>query len=300
MGLNLAYIQDFLSHYPYSKEAVDFYTNTVKKINENEAFADEIMLLAKDYMAETLPMYKVIMALEATAEKYNFNVFVLDGIFVLAASEILLEHYLKKGYPAQLFYDTMTDFYCKTYECIKNRGVFGTFVLSWYEVIFKMSAIALGRFIYEKIPFDEDFVTKSGYVIKKDRPVYSFHIPSSGVSLTDQVRFDSYKRAYDFFKEELSDGVLVLHCSSWLLNPDHEEMLPADSNIVKFGKDFEIYNVSYLEDSWRIFGASSMEPVENWPEDSSLQKAYKTWLLNGNKIKYAKGVIVFDGEKIVR
>ena len=37
-----------------------------------------------------------------------------------------------------------------------------------------------------------DFTTSCGHEIKSGDKYVNFHIPSSGVSLTDEIRFDSY------------------------------------------------------------------------------------------------------------
>ena len=67
--------------------------------------------------------------------------------------------------------------------------------------------------------------------------------------------------------------------------------------------DFEIFDSSEHEgfgDDWRVFGHYTDFPLEEWPEDTSLRKAYKKWLTDGNPTGHGCGVIVFDGEKILR
>ena len=53
-------------------------------------------------------------------------------------------------------------------------------------------------------------------------------------------------------------------------------------------------------DAWRVFGKYGYKSAKYWPEDSSMRKAFKTHVLNGGKTGSGHGVIVFDGEKIVR
>ena len=92
----------------------------------------------------------------------------------------------------------MADLRCKLIECIKCEEVPGTFVAGWYNGFFKLERFAYGRFQFEESDYgyDFDFVTKAGYRLTKGQPVIGFHIPSSGVPLTDEVRLDAYKKAY--------------------------------------------------------------------------------------------------------
>ena len=66
--------------------------------------------------------------------------------------------------------------------------------------------------------------------------------------------------------------------------------------------DFYIYD-QYIsdikEDLWRIFGKQDKLPYNELPEDTSLKRAYKNWLIEKNETGGGVGVIVFDGEKII-
>ena len=95
---------------------------------------------------------------------------------------------------------------------------------------------------------------------------------------------------------------MVLHCSSWLLDPKQKEFLPEHSNVLKFMNDFQVYrNEDYenFPDGWRIFGDAWGLPVEQLPEKTGLQRAYKKWLLAGNRGGRGWGFLLFDGEKII-
>ena len=87
-----------------------------------------------------------------------------------------------------------------------------------------------------------------------------------------------------------------------MFHKKHYNFLPESSNILKFMNDFYIYD-GYIsdikEDLWRIFGRYEKSPVSELPEDTSLKRAYKEWLMKGNEVGGGVGVIVFDGEKII-
>ena len=78
--------------------------------------------------------------------------------------------------------------------------------------------------------------------------------------------------------------------------------LPQTSNILDFMRDFDIIEPRYSEQpyaSWRIFGRYFEEPFDRLPRDTSLRKAYADWLAAGHNTGSGRGLILFDGEKIV-
>ena len=78
------------------------------------------------------------------------------------------------------------------------------------------------------------FGANVSFEIKNPDKTLGFHIPSSGIPLTDEVRLDSYKKAYEFFKDyRREDGLMIFECGSWLLWDGYKEFLPAKSNILK-------------------------------------------------------------------
>ena len=91
-------------------------------------------------------------------------------------------------------------------------------------------------------------------------------------------------------------------CHSWLLYPPYGEILSPTSNIVSFQRDFDITGQEASEefdDAWRLFGGDYKKPLEDLPERTSMQRAFKNYLLAGGKAGEGRGVLIFDGEKIV-
>ena len=54
-------------------------------------------------------------------------------------------------------------------------------------------------------------------------------------------------------------------------------------------------------DDWRVFGAAAdkKEPVENYPEDTRMRRAFKKYMLEGGEFGEGVGILVFDGEKLL-
>ncbi|MGN0478244.1 MAG: hypothetical protein ACI4GO_02305, partial [Hominenteromicrobium sp.] len=156
---------------------------------------------------------------------------------------------------------------------------------------------------YEAILFRHDEpVTVGGYTIHPGDTVYNMHIPSCG-PLTRAARIDSYKKAYDFYKDKLGGKPMVFACESWLLFPGNREILPPTLNMVDFISDFYIYKSEEYEefyDKWRVFGKDFEKPDAELPEDTTQRRCFKAWLLAGKKTGGGEGVFLYDGERFIK
>lgn len=289
----------------FPPEAVSLFDNIALKLDSDPEFNKEFNKIRIRYLyPNSGNLGKYVEMVESLAVKYSVNPYSLDMVFLIVCSEWLKKQYHKKSLSDDLYWNTVMDFKYKLCECIDFLGVPGTFVAGWNNGFFVLNRFTLGRFQFEKDRFPVNFITSSGLRIRKGQKCINFHIPSSGISLTDEVRFRSYKMAYGFYKNYLTkDGYLVLKCSSWLLYPEQIHFLNSECNILRFLNDFEIFESGEYErfdDAWRIFGSASNSAPEFWPEDTSLQKAYKNRIVSGNKTGYGCGVIVFDGDKIIK
>ena len=79
-------------------------------------------------------------------------------------------------------------------------------------------------------------------------------------------------------------------------------MLGDSSNIISFQDDFTILEIDdgAFQDAWRVFGTAAEGPTEQLPEDTSMQRVFKKHLLSGGKNGSALGVLVFDGERLLK
>ncbi len=303
---NSQFIKDFMNRYSYPEEAQKVFLEIGSRLDSESDFAEEFDGIVNEFMFPTADdLGEALEKVTKLAEEKNINEYSLHFVFLLNCLPILKERYAEAGLSEELFYNTMADLGYKLKECMDCEEVSGTFVAGWNHGFFDMTRFTYGRFQYEirEFSFEKDFVTSCGKVLKNGDKYINFHIPSSGVSLTDDVRLDSYKKAYNVYKHLFPDGNVIFGCGSWLLFPRHKEFLPEKSNILKFMSDFEL--ISYEEkenfnDGWRIFGKDSDLPIEQLPRTNSLQKAYADWFAAGNKGGSGFGIIVFDGEKIVR
>jgi hypothetical protein len=85
--------------------------------------------------------------------------------------------------------------------------------------------------------------------------VINIHIPRTGTPMDVQSCDESFARAKAFFAEETGE-VCAFVCSSWLLYPEHEQMLSHESNVYKFMKRFDVFRSGTSKgrgDLWRLF-----------------------------------------------
>src|SRR5699024_8014369 len=85
------------------------------------------------------------------------------------------------------------------------------------------------------------------------------------------------------------EGVPFL-CTSWLLSPALKECLPEGSRIRSFQDEYEVTDVFPEPDSFLTWVYKRPDiPVADLPEDTSLQRNLKKYLLAGGKVGEAKG-----------
>ncbi len=241
-----------------------------------------------------------ITALEEVSGVHEYT---LELIVLLSCAEKLYKKYIAEGIDEEIFFDTMIDLKVKNLECIENYGFCGTFVGGWFRGFYNMTRFKLGRFEYDMHKFGFSKYEIEGDKIEKDMFCLGMHIPSHLESLTEEIRLDSYKKAYNFFKEKFPTKYMYVLCGSWLLYPDNAKILPASSKTVEFLKDFDIlqYSTQYdFGDQWRVFGIKheKTEP-KDLPRNTSMQRAFAEWLEKGNRAGSGSGVLVFDGEKVL-
>jgi hypothetical protein len=105
------------------------------------------------------------------------------------------------------------------------------------------------------------------------------HIPEAG-PLTPEAVAASLDEARVFFPRHFPDECYTaFSCGSWLLDPQLREYLPADSNIIRFQRRFELE--PYEEPEWldadvevrRFVFRTLTTPLDQLPRDTVLQRA---------------------------
>ena len=283
----------------FPKEASDFFEESYKKI-ASVSGAEETLRSAMDTYFECETTEEVESILAKVSDESGVHRYTVDMIFLLTGLEELCRRYRAKGYSEELFVDTMKDLTYKLRECRDVYGIWGTSVFFWYHRFFKMDLFSQGRLQFHHRPFPQE---KYKDILKTGDNVFACHIPSSGPLYYEDV-MESLKRAYKFYSDELVDGVLRVHCSSWLLYPPHaEHLFPEGSNLKRFYDLFDVFESKQdpqNKDFFRVFGKNYSEDILNEVvADNTLRRNLKKYLLDGNCMGSGVGIILFDGEKII-
>ena len=208
--------------------------------------------------------------------------------------------YRKENLSDEIYIDNMKDLdiWAKKYE--KENGVKGLYKehFEWVNNILEMKVIKLGRLQFEIMEKTDDDLQN---ILKKNCPIENFnknflfinvHI-REGEKLEFKACEKSYKMAENFYKSKgYSFSKIVFVCYSWLLNPDLKILLPENSNIIRFQKKYNIFFSNENEEKpqiiERIFEKTEKD-IENWEQNTILQKKLKEAWLKGQRFPMTKG-----------
>lgn len=190
------------------------------------------------------------------------------------------DKYNELGISEKIFIDTMK-FFPRFLQDHKDRHESYCYVWAWWAVRqISMVEYRIGELEYEMR-------------MENERHVIDIHIPADADMTVSQLR-KSYLESLDFFKKHYTEFIGVdMVCSSWLLAPSLKNVLHENSKILQFQKAFDIRHIE--EDSlgfmdW-VYGSRDI-PIEELPEDTSLQRNLKLYLRNNGKIEWASGKLI--------
>lgn len=116
------------------------------------------------------------------------------------------------------------------------------------------------------------------------------HIPEGDKMLHEDC-IESYRAAIDFFTEHFPEKQFRgFTCNSWLLDPELQRILPAESNIVRFQREFYLIPIPAddIQTFSRVFG-SKPEDLSKAPRETSLQRAILAHIAAGNQMRRGFG-----------
>lgn len=118
--------------------------------------------------------------------------------------------------------------------------------------------------------------------------VLEVHIPAES-KLSHEACGESFKMSVDFFNKHFPELPFCGYmCTSWLLDPQLKEILPATSNIVKFQCEFYLYPILShdFQAFERVFGGKQ-DNIESLKlkAQTSLQKAIINHISKGNHMR---------------
>ena len=212
----------------FPAEAVKLFEKIAKRIDDSQFFSARFQAAKDQVLAhENGRLDEALDKLSKLAVLYGIKNYSLHMVFLLSLTEDVLARYREKGISEDIYWESVMDLKYKFKECVECKECFGTFVAGWNSGFICLNRFALGRFQFEYTTWGgDDYTSSAGITVKKGDKTVGFHIPSSGVPLTDEVRLDSYKRAYEFFKDQRrEDGLMIFECGSWLIYEDYKTFL---------------------------------------------------------------------------
>jgi hypothetical protein len=173
------------------------------------------------------------------------------------------------------------------HEVTGFRGV-GLFPLWGPPQVFCGVDLSIGRhsFTRTELAFGDD---PAGFVLQ-------VHIPPTG-PLTEAASRESIDAALAFFARHYADEpIAALVCRSWMLDPQLRDVLPGDSNILRFQDGWQLLPLVPLDDVWeddREFhrlglqlrtpddGPLTAEHLARVPQDTRLQRGFVDLIRRG-------------------
>lgn len=219
-------------------------------------------------------------------------------LLYMTASGPLKKRYEEKKIPDEIFYDSMNSMVEKMETFYKFHGFWGCASFAW-----PIRHLSFGMFRCERLAFciaihsEPDAVYRGKTYLSTGEPYLQIHIPDND-PFDHALVLRSYDKARWFFKTyfpEESRNIRYFRCRSWLLFDGLKELLPPQSNILRFQGDFEM--VDQLETPPddvlnRLFG-SVKQNLDEYHPVTSLQINTIAYLKAGKKLGSGVGFIPF-------
>ena len=294
----IEYVLSFMDELGFDKEAVESLSADIEKIYANEDAKALFAGAVDDYEKDIHSNYTELReAAKRAGEIVGVHAYSAELLLFICFSKHLRELYRLRGISDRIWFDSMSDLKWKLWECKAVKGIWGSFVAGWFPGFFNLTRFALGRLQFEIVAFDGEY-EKNGKKLKKGDKVINVHIPRTLTPLDKESRDDAYAQAAEFFRDMTDGAPIAFVCSSWLLYPEAEKILPAHSNIRGFMADYDMIRSKVngegeYGDMWRLFDMDFTGDLNDYPEDSSLRRAYKKFLLDGNRTGSGYGVFFY-------
>ena len=127
--------------------------------------------------------------------------------------------------------------------------------------------------------------------LRQGDTVLDIHIPPTDPFKVEDCR-DSLRQAYAFFARYSPERpIKASFCHTWFFTPQLQQLLPPESNVVRFQREFYLFPFAggpgFL---WTfVFGEKITDPAAA-PRDTSLRRAVLDWLAAGKELFDLPGV----------
>lgn len=132
-------------------------------------------------------------------------------------------------------------------------------------------------------------------ILQPGDTVLDLHIPRKD-PFTPQACRDSLRRAFEFFRVQAPERPFkAAYCHTWFFTPQLQQILPPESNIVRFQREFYLYPYSggpgFL---WSYVFGEKVTSLAGAPRDTSIRRAVLDWIDAGGELFDLAG-LMFHG-----
>lgn len=173
-------------------------------------------------------------------------------------------------------------------------------IMAWGSYYMRGNLVSIGRLQFE-------------YGLKSAERESSFapnaccvylHVPAGDNGLKEEAVKRSLKKASCLLPQyypELAGKKIVYCIHSWLLSPQLAQILPPDSNIMKFQNLFTITDYyegtsSFLTNIFQIKNGKGID-FADLPEDTKLRREIKTYLLQSKPLQNGSGYLIWNEDR---
>lgn len=211
---------------------------------------------------------------------------------MLAAALKTGRTYAEKGMPEKVWVDTMACFsrFVKEDQVSYGKDCFTRAFWAYRQLA--MTLFRIGTMEYEMVPLHGAPVDLPELKAELGEPALSLHIPSDA-DLSRESLDATYAEAKAFFAKFYPEyKYRCAWCGSWIISPKLRDVLPENSRILIFQSDFIFTHIREESDSYKhwVYKNPDLEP-KDFPEDTSLQRRLKAYVLAGNNPGSAEGIL---------
>lgn len=207
---------------------------------------------------------------------------------VIESLKYTKQKYDALGIDEKIFVDTMSDIkiWCQENN---NKGLENS---NWLFNHINCELFKIGRLQFQLYKCNNPTLKYKYLPFEKGDSLVYIHIPT-GEKLSLEECKKSIVESLSFFKRYFPDyNYRYYFCESWLIYENNKEFMKPDSNIVKFS---QLFNIAYSVD----VDAQAIERIfkkrrlfkSNYPENTSLQKSAKEYIITGGKLGIGIGYI---------
>ena len=297
------YCKNLLRFLGKSKEIVTVIPPVPDNANTWYPFNESVpKIIEKWYLALNFPtelnreFYKALDTIRIsdaiTVENYDYTC--TDGkrnfLSFLYMCEALEQKYTQLGISREVLLDTLYDIVRYTVIWTNLKGELYLGELDWLKNHLSGTLFKLGRLQFNMAKAEHSVEQKG---LEKDAPILEVHIPEEGPLPPEAVNasFDAARAFFHKFFPDYSYNFFT--CHSWLLDPGLERFLPADTNIIRFQKNFytEHKDESYLLLRYLFKWNTNRLNLTDFRPKSSFAAKVKESVLTGEKFFDAYGVM---------